>query len=302
MGDRFELAPINVAFTSGQRGRRAPGSMHAVRRLLFRLQRRRQDDDADDVPARRLAPRCEDLHRGVGSLPRTVRARNGSSTSSSSASVVNASTAATLFVTRRPRRAGGRHLGSTEILLRSGPRRACAVGSAGQRFTGNGDVLGFATTATTRSTASGWVTASRIGIRRALYPGLIDLRDTATWRRAGGRGRRDSRRPGLRDAGRAHRRHTLPRRSHADHSTRTAPLAADRRDRLAGGRVPSSARWIEDAHVPRDGPRPRGRTLHLDDDRSCAWPGAAPAWKRHVRRNRRPAGPDHGGARRPVRA
>ena len=58
-----------------QRRRRAPGSLHRVRRLLRRLQRRRQDDGRLDLSRRRRGVRRRDLHRHARAVasPRTRR-------------------------------------------------------------------------------------------------------------------------------------------------------------------------------------------------------------------------------------
>ena len=47
-----------------QRGRRAPGGVHRVRRLRDRVQLRRQEHPPHELPARRRGPRRARLHRG----------------------------------------------------------------------------------------------------------------------------------------------------------------------------------------------------------------------------------------------
>ena len=59
---------------AGELRRRRAAGLHHVRRLLLRLQRRRQEHRAGHLPGRRLQPRRRDLHRGAR-IARQARAR-----------------------------------------------------------------------------------------------------------------------------------------------------------------------------------------------------------------------------------
>ena len=143
-GARWRRFRCTSSYTSGhQRRRRAPGRLHRVRRLLRRLQRRRQDDGRLDLPRRRRGVRRRDLHRhacavagqgGDGGWRVWVRPAHG-----------ERRTAGRDLAHGRHRRAGCRH-------ARARPRSCCARSGEGlalsdwlgSRFTSNGDVIALA--------------------------------------------------------------------------------------------------------------------------------------------------------------
>jgi|CXWL01.1.fsa_nt_gi cholesterol oxidase len=85
-----------------------------------------------------------------------------------------------LFVTADLVVLGAGALGSTEILLRSKDRGLALSQQVGQRFTGNGDVLGFAYNCDREINGVGFgaVKPSAIGPVGPCITGIIDLRDT----------------------------------------------------------------------------------------------------------------------------
>ena len=126
-----------------ERGRGGAERVHAVRRLLLRLQLRRQEHGPDELPARRARARRAHLHRGGravrAALPghlagRLRRARRRA----------RALRRAPRFVTADVVVLAAGTLGSTQILLRSRDLGLPVSDRLGHGFSGNGDVLAFA--------------------------------------------------------------------------------------------------------------------------------------------------------------
>ena len=124
-----------------ERRRGAAERVQPVRRLLLRLQLRRQEHGPDELPPRRLRARGAHLHRGRGAvraaLPghlagglRRPRRKDPAS--------------ASRFVTADVVVLAAGTLGSTEILLRSRDLGLPVSDRLGDGFSGNGDVLAFA--------------------------------------------------------------------------------------------------------------------------------------------------------------
>ena len=117
---------LNVTFKRPERGRGAAERVQPVRRLLLRLQLRRQEHGPDELPPRRVRARGAHLHRGRRcSRCGAARAPGGWASTSS-----GEGPATSRFVTADVVVLAAGTLGSTQILLRSRDLGTAGVGAA----------------------------------------------------------------------------------------------------------------------------------------------------------------------------
>ncbi len=138
------IAPtVTVSFEGGVNaaGRR-PARLHALRRLLRRLQRRRQDLGGAHLSGGRRAPRRRALH-ACRRAPRRQGQGRRLDACTCAASMATAPRRRTSFSSAPIVVLGAGTLGSTEILLRSRANGLALSDRLGQRFSANGDIIAF---------------------------------------------------------------------------------------------------------------------------------------------------------------